>query len=376
MTDASRRSPGAVAVAGFFPPPVTGQSVATERLASLLGDELPVERIDLGVRDADDDARTSRFRLDLIGRMMCRRRSWREQAAAGFPTAWESISPSQWGVWRDALLMHGVWQPGQRVWGVVHHGDFADALAHPIRRIALRRTLSRLSGLVLLSDTLRQACAPLTGDLPLHVIPNTVNETSIATPAELDQRREHPSGGLRLLFLSNMIAEKGYRDVLHAAAVLAESDHLDHVTFAGAWPDDAARRAFESETESLGIAPRTHVLGPVYDADAKRRLFLRCDAFVLPTYYPTEAQPLTILEALATGTPVVATRQGGIGEMVGEAEASFVPPRNPRALADALRSFSDQTRWLAASQAARARFDTAYHPDYVRRLWLDLLATE
>lgn len=376
MTDTPRRSPNAAAVAGFFPPPVTGQSMATERLASLLGDELTVERIDLGVRNAGDDARTSRFRLDLIGRMMRRRRSWQEQASVGLPTAWTSISPSRWGVWRDALLMPSVWQPGQRVWGVVHHGDFAHALAHPVRRIALSRTLARLSGMVLLSGKLRQACAPLTGGLPLHVIPNTVDETSIASPSELDLRRDRPSGGLRLLFLSNMIAEKGYSDVLRAAAALAKSGELGHVTFAGAWPGEAERRAFESETESLGLTPYTLILGPVYDADVKRRLFLDADAFVLPTYYPTEAQPLTIIEALATGTPVVTTRQGGIGEMVSDAEALLVPPRNPEILSGALRSFLDQERWLAASHAARARFDTTYHPDHVRRLWLDLLATQ
>jgi glycosyltransferase involved in cell wall biosynthesis len=361
-----------VHVAGFFPPPVTGQAMATQQLADLLGDDLNVDRVDLNVRQAGDVAE-SRFRLDVLSSVLRRRDAWRAQIADDAPVLWTGISPSRWGVWRDALLTSRLWRPDQRAWGVVHHGIFAQAFDHAPRRVALAQTLGRLAGLVFVTEGLKRECAPHTGDLPLHVIPNTLPASAIAAAAELDARRapiERTS--LRLLFLSNMLEDKGYGDLLEAAALLHRRGELDRVTFAGAWPSDAARQAFMDRTAALGLTSRVDVLGAVYDAERKRRLFLDADVFVLPSRF-FEVQPLVIAEALATGTPVVTTRQGGIPEQVGAPEAAFVDLRDPAGIAQTSRALLDRPRWLEASHAARARFDAAYHPDAVRRLWLDLL---
>ncbi len=88
----------------------------------------------------------------------------------------------------------------------------------------------------------------------------------------------------------------------------------------------------------------------------------------------TEAQPLTIIEALNAGTPVVATRHAGIPDMVrADKEALFVPLQAPEAIAEAVQRLAGEAAWQAASRHARARFQTRFSPDAVRRQWLALL---
>jgi glycosyltransferase involved in cell wall biosynthesis len=73
------------------------------------------------------------------------------------------------------------------------------------------------------------------------------------------------------------------------------------------------------------------------------------DLVTLPSYM--EGCPNVVLEALASGRPVVATNVGGIPEIMSEEFGRLVPPRNPAALAEALRSVL-ATQWDAAAISA------------------------
>jgi glycosyltransferase involved in cell wall biosynthesis len=104
-------------------------------------------------------------------------------------------------------------------------------------------------------------------------------------------------------------------------------------------------------------------------------MYLEHDVFLLPTYYPSEAQPLTIIEALNAGCPVVATAHASIPNMVRDGvEGSLVPPRAPEAIADAVEVMRETGTWRSRSRAARARYVDRFSPQAVRRQWLDCLA--
>jgi glycosyltransferase involved in cell wall biosynthesis len=107
-----------------------------------------------------------------------------------------------------------------------------------------------------------------------------------------------------------------------------------------------------------------------------KQFHLQADVFVLPSYHIAEAQPLSIIEALNAGTPVIATRHGGIPDMVADGEqAIFVPRSSPQAICDAVTQMSDPAQWTAMSLRARKLFLEKYHPDVVRRQWVELLTT-
>ena len=367
-------------IVGRFPPPIDGQTMATRRLAELLADAYAVRRLSTSTPAAHVEAEV-RFRLAKVRRYVRQRRELRDALAEApaAPVLWASISPAPLGHLRDVLTVAPAFQPGQPVYAVVHRGNFDAVFRRPLTAATARRLVRRVRRFVFLTEQLSEACAPWIPTEQRTVIPNTIDAAVRCTDAEVAARRaaREERQAFRLLFLSNMIAEKGYRDVLDAVARLHAEGLAVRADFAGGWTADADRHAFEAFVREQGLEDVVTHHGPVTDRDRIKQLYLAADAFALPTYYPTEAQPLVILEALNAGTPVLATRHAGIPEMVREgAEALFVPPRDPAALAAAVRRLADDATWHRFSEAARRRFETDFSPEAVREKWLALLRGE
>src|SRR5262249_56903348 len=124
---------------------------------------------------------------------------------------------------------------------------------------------------------------------------------------------------------------------------------------AGQGPLEADVRA---EHERLGLGGTVRLLG--YREDATR-LIAAADVYVLASDH--EGLPVTVMEALALGVPVVATAVGGLPEVVRSGENGvLVPPGDPLALADAIaRALEPEEREHLAAGAASsgARFSNA-----------------
>ncbi len=140
---------------------------------------------------------------------------------------------------------------------------------------------------------------------------------------------------LVLLYLGRIDPEqKGLATLLRAFARL-RSDLRPELRLVGEdWggTSDLGRLARE-----LGVADRTIFTGPVPRAQVLQE-FVNADVFVLPSHF--EPYGIVLMEAMACGRPVVASRVGGIPDVVGEA-ALLVPPADPDALAGALERLGD-----------------------------------
>ncbi len=141
----------------------------------------------------------------------------------------------------------------------------------------------------------------------VRVLSNAAFLEEIESPKHL---RAEPAP-LRVGFLSNITAEKG---IFEFFSVLSKSDSHG-LTLEGviAGPVDAAVQ--ESFDASLVSSPNVRHVGPVYGAD-KAAFFSSIDVLFFPTRYTNEAQPVTILEALGHGVPVIAFARGCIAGMV------------------------------------------------------------
>jgi alpha-maltose-1-phosphate synthase len=152
--------------------------------------------------------------------------------------------------------------------------------------------------------------------------------------------RERP----RILFVGGRFAEKGGDDLLAALADgLGESVELDLVT-----PAEVPQRP--------GV--RVHRLGP--SDPLLLDLQQQADLLCLPTQ--RDAVPWVVLEAMACGTPVLATRVGGIPDLVEEGRAGMLLPHgDPRALAQGLQALlADPQRLAAMGARARANCEERY----------------
>ena len=116
--------------------------------------------------------------------------------------------------------------------------------------------------------------------------------------------------------------------------------------------DGAERQALEGQAKRLGLEDRVVFFGSRSDVPALLNDF---DVFVLASRH--EGLPLTILEAMSSGLPVVATDVGSVGETVENGVNGFlVPPDRPKAIAEALdRLLRDSALRLRMGEAGRRR---------------------
>jgi glycosyltransferase involved in cell wall biosynthesis len=106
----------------------------------------------------------------------------------------------------------------------------------------------------------------------------------------------------------------------------------------------------------LGVSDRICWHGPVPDAST---LFTAFDGLVLSSR--TEGIPIVLLEAMAAGTPIVASKVGGVPDMLSDSEALLVPPEDSAALAAALDALrADPAGAAARAAAARVRLEREF----------------
>ena len=216
---------------------------------------------------------------------------------------------------------------------------------------ALDNATARLSArLLAVSEDTRRAF--VTQGYPAdrtETVPNgiqlPVEDTSNGLRAELGVPPGAPLAGE----IARLCDVKGQRELIQAAARIAEL----HVVLAG---DDleaggSYRDSLVAEAERAGVADRVAFTG----FRPAESVLGALDVFVLPSW--TEGMPITVLEAMAHRKPVVATPVGGTPELVVDGETGvLVPPRDPEALAEALRALvADPQRARGLGEAGYAR---------------------
>jgi glycosyltransferase involved in cell wall biosynthesis len=130
-----------------------------------------------------------------------------------------------------------------------------------------------------------------------------------------------------VLTVARLDKQKGHTYLLKAAADVPGALFI----FAGDGPE---KTNLENQARELGLADRVVFLGKRNDIP---ELLNGCDIFVLPSLY--EGLPLSIMEAMAAGKPVVASDIGGVNELVRDGETGYlVPPGDTQALAHGINT--------------------------------------
>lgn len=161
----------------------------------------------------------------------------------------------------------------------------------------------------------------------------------------------------RLLFLSNMVIEKGVYELLAACKLLNERNLAFECHFVGAW-SDVSKEQLQAFVEANGLSNLVFSHGKKL-GEEKHALLRSADVFVFPTFYHNECFPLVNLEAMQFSLPVVTTSIGGIPDMVEDGETGFIiPPNDPVALADRLeRLISNAGMRQKMGAAGRLRYE-------------------
>lgn len=245
---------------------------------------------------------------------------------------------------------------GAPVLAKAHGSDVNVYTRRPLRRAQIRWAMNRCSAVMTASDALARR---------LHEIGVDAHRTAVVYNG-IDARIFHPPRAGEpatreplVLFVGNLLRTKGCHELLDAFASVARTDPRVRLELVGDGPE---RAALAARIEALGLRDRVVLAGKVPHGrlgDAFRRAMVLC----LPSH--AEGVPNVVLESMACGTPVVATRVGGIPEVLPRDAGLMVPVGDVEALAGALREALDRD-WSAPAIAAHAgRFDWDRNVDTV-----------
>ncbi|MEM7612870.1 MAG: glycosyltransferase [Pseudomonadota bacterium] len=224
-------------------------------------------------------------------------------------------------------------------------------LASGIKRQLVQRGAHAI---IAVSKTLRDEllAAGFRDSEKLQVIYNGIDVARFrnATASDIRAQLGIPDEATLVGAVGNVRSPKGYEVLVSALAALRSAGKDIHVVIAG----QGSGRLLDELTRTVadhGLADRIHLPGFIDDTPG---FFQAIDVYVSSSH--SEGFSLSCVEAMASCTPVVATRSGGPEEIFShEATGLLVPVRDPAALAAAIQGT------LTDKQATQARIEAAYH---------------
>ena len=191
----------------------------------------------------------------------------------------------------------------------------------------------------------------------VFTIPNGVDTERYGQPvdrASVRQRVGIPGDARVLIVVAKLMEQKGHAFLLRALPPLLERYADLHVLLLG---DGPLRGALSESIAGLPEAARVHLAGNRRDVSD---LLAASDLFVLPSLW--EGLPMALLEAMASGLPVVATRVSGSAQVVVDGESGLlVPAADVERLSEAIGTLLDDPDLARRmGRAARKRVDRSY----------------
>lgn len=252
-----------------------------------------------------------------------------------------------------------------------HGNDVFGLRAGGLMGILKRRVVRRADLITVNSRATRDAVLALGAVAgKIRRIPAMPNPFRTAAPGEREVVPEVVRNGSRpaILFVGRVIEDKGVGVFLEALARLAEE-----VSEVAGWlvGEGQNRSRFERRARELGIRERLHWAGWV-DPEAVPRWMEAADLLVVPSL--REAQGLVVVEAMLGGCPVVASRVGGIPDMIEDGVCGrLVKPGDAMSLAEAIREVIENPEKRADYvAAARVRATAEFAPSVAAGKTLDL----
>jgi glycosyltransferase involved in cell wall biosynthesis len=337
---------------GPLPGPVTGQSVACQAFFDELSRAHQVVLVDLSKATFRQGV-SSTSRIAEVASIL--RSVWRRRSSVD--VIYFTVSESYAGNLKDVLIYVICYRQLARM--VIHlHGGAGmrrlmlggNALIRRLNAFFLRR----LGGVIVLGPTHVPIYRGIVPEERIHIVPNFADDGLFSTPERIAAKfGQRP---LRLLFLSNLLPGKGHEELVQAFFALdAETRAAIEIDFAGGFETEDQKERFLA-----GIAgvPNICYHGTVI-GERKRQLFDQAHVFCLPTYYPYEGQPISILEAYASGCAVISTDHSGIPDVFRDDVNGFLVskrsvPDLQRAIARAVAE-PDRVRAMAMSNLETAR---------------------
>jgi glycosyltransferase involved in cell wall biosynthesis len=355
-----------VILAGVVPPPVHGASLATRALFD--GDLLPIQKHLLEIRSSKNLEEVGRASFGKIfGLVGLVARCWQLKFRSKAQVLYYTPGSAAFVPFvRDVIFLGCCRLLFRRTVLHYHSGGLNDYLAASRWRQILGKWIYGRGAWALTLSKHVEVPGIDHGAAEVIEVPNGLN---IEAP---DGKRE-PFDYLRILFLGNLYEDKGVFDLLEACQRLTSTTNAKiRLQFVGKWPDEVTEEKFRQLVAQIKSPENLQVPEPcaLYGED-KWRAYAQSDLFVFPSYYRSENFPLVLLEAMASGLPVISSRWRGIPSIVEENVNGFLhEPRNIPQLQQCIQQFLDSPDRLStmgrnAKRLYQEKFTFEKHRDHV-----------
>ncbi len=170
-----------------------------------------------------------------------------------------------------------------------------------------KKYISKLAGVFVEGKAQKDTFSNVIKPDNIHIVPNFAENHLFTTLTNINSKFEN-FNQVRILFLSNMLTGKGHIELITSYNNLRPETRKNiRIDFAGKLVSDK-----ELFLDSINGSPNVIYHG-IVSGENKRKLFADAHIFCLPTYYPYEGQPFSIIEAYAAGCAVITTNHSGIG---------------------------------------------------------------
>jgi glycosyltransferase involved in cell wall biosynthesis len=277
--------------------------------------------------------------------------------------------------WRDLAYLIVAKICGARVVYQVHGGALPQEFFGGNRVLAafLRGTLRFPHAIVVLARAELEAYSRFVPGQQVLLLPNSVDCTSHANRAREPRGPEAP---LRLVYIGRLAREKGLDEALRGLALARARGVRTRLVVAGSGQEAARLKQLTGE---LGLAGDVSFAGPVFGQD-KAALLGKADVSIFASY--AEGLPYALLESMAAGVPVIATRVGAVPDVVVDGvHGLLVPPGDSQAIADAIGKLAADGELLSQMSSTCRKWIAAGYSidrlaDRFSRLYSDLCSAK
>lgn len=350
-----------------LPPPINGQSIAAELLFDNLLKRVDVDIVNMS-KTTHKDGLTSFTRVLEVFRFLMKVKKYKNSA----DVIYLHISESLFGNLKDLLIYFLCRNKLHKFYIHLHGGSFGNQILKNNTLLARVNAyfLKRINGVIVLGPSHRVYFEKYLHSSKIHSIPNFYLPEFLIEREKILKKFDSPKK-VNFLFLSNMIPKKGYLNLLNAFILLDKSlKERIQIDFAGHFNSPMEENVFREKIKDLTNVSYHGVVSGV----AKIKLLANANVFVLPTSY-SEGQPISILEAYASGCAVIVTMSGGIPDIFKQDINGFALANDtPNEIAKSIKYCIDKTGEVKAMALTNHSISkTFYSADTHVKMLLDLL---
>lgn len=206
------------------------------------------------------------------------------------------------------------------------------------------------------------------------IIPNSCE----LTPAQKINEVKH----INILYLSNLIEDKGYKEFLESILLLykTELEKEINITLCGkVYEGDliSKEKYIEDIMKKITLSANIRInwLKGAYGAD-KEKLFQNADIFIFPSKYKVEAQPIVLIEAMASGCGIITTGVGEIPSTVSQENAIILTKPEPELISkNLLELITDSAKLKKMQLASKTRFENLFSLEVYKLNWRKIFSS-